>query len=105
MLGALVVLLTGHGICLDTNVTYKTPLYIGGLVPMGARWRTFHGVQVGAQLAVEDINSRDDVLPDYELIVEWRDSRVRVLSSCFKCRLMFLAFRCEIASQLHHHLS
>ncbi|XP_033639046.1 gamma-aminobutyric acid type B receptor subunit 1-like [Asterias rubens] len=61
----------------------RTPLYIGGLLPLsGGSSREFGRTSfVGSKRAVEDINNRSDVLADYELVLEWADTEQNVPSA------------------------
>ena len=61
----------------------RTPLYIGGLLPLsGGSSREFGRTSfVGSKRAVEDINNRSDVLADYELVLEWADTEVSLVNS------------------------
>ncbi|XP_033634882.1 gamma-aminobutyric acid type B receptor subunit 2-like [Asterias rubens] len=55
----------------------RKPLYIGGLLPLTKGSSPDFGPTAfaGCKLAVDDINNRSDVLPDYELIVNWTDTQ------------------------------
>ncbi|KAJ8044403.1 Gamma-aminobutyric acid type B receptor subunit 1 [Holothuria leucospilota] len=57
--------------CLDTR---KIPLYIGGMMPISVGWDG-SGCLVAAEYALEQINNRLDILPDYELIMLWNDTQ------------------------------
>ncbi|XP_071835074.1 gamma-aminobutyric acid type B receptor subunit 1-like [Apostichopus japonicus] len=52
----------------------KIPLYIGGMMSMTGGWDG-SGCLVSAELALEQINNRSDILPDYELKMVWNDSQ------------------------------
>ena len=73
------------------NVSHRTPLYIGGLMPvLNGTFQPGLISQAGSKQAVEDINNRSDVLPGYEIILEWADTEVRVYifpssQSCSGC--------------------
>ena len=70
----------------------RKPLYIGGLLPLTKGSSPDFGPTAfaGCKLAVDDINNRSDVLPDYELIVNWTDTQVRIeFKSIFYIILLF----------------
>ncbi|XP_071835076.1 gamma-aminobutyric acid type B receptor subunit 1-like [Apostichopus japonicus] len=64
--------------CLVTPVicynSSKIPLYIGGNMQLTGGWDG-SGCVVSAELALEQINNRSDILPDYELKMVWSDSQ------------------------------
>uniref|UniRef100_A0A8C5WP51 Gamma-aminobutyric acid type B receptor subunit 1 n=1 Tax=Laticauda laticaudata TaxID=8630 RepID=A0A8C5WP51_LATLA len=49
-------------------------LHIGALFPMTGGWPGGQACLPSAQMALEDVNSRRDILPDYELRLDHRDS-------------------------------
>ena len=54
-----------------------TKLYIGGIFPnSGGTWDGGKGCLPAAQMALEDVNNRTDILPGYELKMIWNDSQV-----------------------------
>ncbi|XP_006811624.1 gamma-aminobutyric acid type B receptor subunit 1-like, partial [Saccoglossus kowalevskii] len=60
-------------ILLGSVCTSKVPLYLGGLFPLTSEYRS--QVLHSAFLAVEHVNSNDDVLIDYELILLANDTQ------------------------------
>lgn len=54
----------------------KKRLHIGALFPMTGGWPGGQACLPSAQMALEDVNSRRDILPDYELRLDHRDSEV-----------------------------
>ncbi|XP_071835075.1 gamma-aminobutyric acid type B receptor subunit 1-like [Apostichopus japonicus] len=64
----------------------KIPLYIGGMMSMTVGWDG-SGCLVSAELALEQINNRSDILPDYELKMVWNDSQ------CIQSRAARILFR------------
>ncbi|XP_016847283.1 gamma-aminobutyric acid type B receptor subunit 1 [Anolis carolinensis] len=54
--------------------TGKKRLHIGALFPMTGGWPGGQACLPSAQMALEDVNSRRDILPDYELRLDHRDS-------------------------------
>ncbi|XP_071835073.1 uncharacterized protein [Apostichopus japonicus] len=64
----------------------KIPLYIGGNMQMTGGWDG-SGCLVSAELALEQINNRSDILPDYELKMVWNDSQ------CIQSRAARILFR------------
>ena len=62
----------------------RTQLYLAGLFPLSVSgWIGDYGLQSlsAVQIAIEDINKREDVLPEYELVLVYRDTQV--CRSCF----------------------
>lgn len=51
-------------------------LTIVGAAPLTGYHRQGAGIRPAVQLAIEDINADADVLPNYNLAVEWVDTRV-----------------------------
>ncbi|KAK3866927.1 hypothetical protein Pcinc_027558 [Petrolisthes cinctipes] len=51
-------------------------LNIGGIFPIGGSdgWQGGQACQPAAMLAMEDVNSRPDLLPGYKLNLAWNDS-------------------------------
>ncbi|XP_061631687.1 gamma-aminobutyric acid type B receptor subunit 1 isoform X2 [Phyllopteryx taeniolatus] len=62
-------------ICLyDKNNTGKKKLYIGALFPMSGGWPGGQACLPSAQMALDLVNNRSDILPDYELELIHYDS-------------------------------
>ena len=62
----------------------RTRLYLAGLFPLSVPgWIGDYGLQSlsAVQIAIEDINKREDVLPDHELVLVYRDTQVILLFS------------------------
>ncbi|KAL9969178.1 hypothetical protein ACROYT_G021363 [Oculina patagonica] len=59
------------------NITaHERPLYIGAMAPMtGNRSWWGAGIPLAIQMAFEDINKRSDVLKEYKLILDQRDTQ------------------------------
>ena len=72
------VLLVGQSINHCTVISARTPLYIGGLFPLSeGSSRDFGRTSLaGSMRAVEDINNRSDVLPEYEIVLDYADTEV-----------------------------
>jgi len=51
-------------------------LYIGGIFPMSGSWAGGRGCRPAADIALEHINRRTDLLPDFRLKMLANDSRV-----------------------------
>ena len=69
----------GSSLCLAIAVTGRHATIVGGLLPLfrGSSAIGFgQATLTGSMQAVQDINNRTDVLPDYELVVEWANSGV-----------------------------
>lgn len=60
----------------------KKRLHIGALFPMTGGWPGGQACLPSAQMALEDVNSRRDILPDYELRLDHRDSEVSQSPTC-----------------------
>lgn len=58
-------------------VAGKKKLYIGALFPMSGGWPGGQACLPAAQMALELVNNRTDILPDYELELIYYDSMVR----------------------------
>ena len=54
----------------------KTDLYFLGLVCFNGARQHGEVVRPGMEMAFEDINAREDILPDYELKIIWTDTFV-----------------------------
>lgn len=57
----------------------KIPLYIGAFFPFGGGWDG-SGIIPVVEMALDDINAREDMLPGYELRMVWNDTQVQL---CF----------------------
>ena len=53
----------------------RTPVYIGGFFSHGGTWDA-SGILPAVQMAIDHINERPDILPDYELRMVWNDTQV-----------------------------
>ncbi|KAM6995034.1 gamma-aminobutyric acid type B receptor subunit 1 isoform 1-T2 [Tautogolabrus adspersus] len=58
----------------DRNYTGKKKLYIGALFPMSGGWPGGQACMPSAQMALDLVNNRSDILPDYELELIHYDS-------------------------------
>lgn len=54
----------------------KKKLYIGALFPMSGGWPGGQACMPSAQMALDLVNNRSDILPDYELELIHYDSMV-----------------------------
>jgi len=60
-----------------SNMGHKSQtLYIGGIFPMSGAWAGGRGCRPAVDIALEDINHRTDLLPDFRLQMLSNDSRV-----------------------------
>jgi len=57
-------------------VAGKKKLYIGALFPMSGGWPGGQACLPAAQMALDLVNNRSDILPDYELELIYYDSMV-----------------------------
>lgn len=57
--------------------TGKKAVHVGALFPMSGGWPGGQACLPAVRMALEDINSRRDILPDYELRLIHHDSKVR----------------------------
>ncbi|XP_039707146.1 gamma-aminobutyric acid type B receptor subunit 1 isoform X6 [Pteropus medius] len=53
----------------------RRAVYIGALFPMSGGWPGGQACQPAVEMALEDVNSRRDILPDYELKLIHHDSK------------------------------
>ncbi|KAG5843170.1 hypothetical protein ANANG_G00185650 [Anguilla anguilla] len=59
----------------DRNYPGKKKLYIGALFPMSGGWPGGQACRPSAQMALDLVNNRTDILPDYELELIYYDSK------------------------------
>ena len=52
-------------------------LTVGGIFPMSGSWAGGQGCLPAVEMALEDVNSREDILPEYRLHMDYNDSQVR----------------------------
>ncbi|XP_072048870.1 gamma-aminobutyric acid type B receptor subunit 1-like [Amphiura filiformis] len=64
---------------------FKIPLYIGAYFSFGGGWDC-SGIIVAAQMALDHINAREDILPEYELRMIYNDTQC---SSGLGTRVLF----------------
>ncbi|XP_070551242.1 gamma-aminobutyric acid type B receptor subunit 2-like isoform X2 [Ptychodera flava] len=85
----------------------KTNITIGALFPMGGTWDA-PGILPGVEMALEHINANDDILPDYTLQMEWKNSECDAgvgMKSFFELlyeepvKIMLLGAACSVVSQ------
>ena len=89
----LMMMMTAHGRTERNSVhwqlDHKTPgldrksrtLYIGGIFPMSGAWAGGMGCRPAVDIALEDINNRKDLLPNFKLKMLANDSEVCTLIS------------------------
>ena len=63
-------------------------LSIGGIFPMDGSWAGGHACFPAAQMALEDVNKRLDILPGYRLRLYSNDSKVRITAEATSQYLM-----------------
>lgn len=88
------VLLVAVLVSCECAAAGKKKLYIGALFPMSGGWPGGQACLPSTQMALDLVNRRRDILPDYELELIHHDSRVRgpVDIFCFfkkKTRLIY----------------
>ena len=54
-------------------------LTVGGIFPMSGSWAGGQACLPAVLMALEDVNNRTDILPDYHLEMEYNDSQVSIL--------------------------
>ena len=66
-------------------------LHIGGIFPIGGKggWQGGQACQPAAELALEDVNSKSDLLPGFKLTLYSNDSEVCTIFNHFYFQLMF----------------
>ena len=57
------------------NNSSPIPLYISAFFSLGGNWDG-SGIIPGVEMALDDINAREDVLSGYELKMIWNDTQV-----------------------------
>ncbi|KFQ98862.1 Gamma-aminobutyric acid type B receptor subunit 1, partial [Nipponia nippon] len=62
--------------------TGKKAVHVGALFPMSGGWPGGQACLPAVRMALEDINNRRDILPDYELRLIHHDSKVREGMGC-----------------------
>ncbi|XP_071835071.1 gamma-aminobutyric acid type B receptor subunit 1-like isoform X2 [Apostichopus japonicus] len=65
------IIFFGSGAC---GFHERIPIHIGGMFSISDRVWDGSGCLVAAELALEQINNRSDILPDYELRMVWNDT-------------------------------
>jgi len=82
LLMMMMMMMTSQGHAQDNTVHWdrsseKTrTLYIGGIFPMSGAWSGGKGCRPAVDIALEDINYRTDLLPNFRLQMLANDSRV-----------------------------
>lgn len=71
------IFLTLLGQCKNCEGLKHRNLTIGGIFPMSGSWAGGVGCLPAVEMALEDVNSRLDILPDYHLEMQSDDSKVR----------------------------
>ena len=61
------------------KVSGKEKLYIGGIFPMTGGWAGGKGCRPAVNMALEDVNARKDLLPQFHLEIVANDSRVSII--------------------------
>ena len=74
----LIVCLLVYFNCLDAN--RRAQLFIGGMFPLSPNSVGLNGSELlsTCELAVEMVNNRSDVLPNYELNLFYNDTKVNI---------------------------
>ena len=71
-------------------------LTVGGIFPMSGSWAGGQGCLPAVEMALEDVNSRQDILPEYRLHMDYNDSQVGLFLyyciSRFQVTPVFLLF-------------
>ena len=67
----------------STSASKKIPLYIIGFFGFGGNWDN-SGVLPAVELAIDHINDRLDILPEYEIRMLWNDTKVSNFQSIDK---------------------
>lgn len=74
----LLAFLTVPGVVLSLVDPEDNVLHIGGIFPIGGEggWQGGQACKPAANLALEDVNNRKDLLPGFTLQLHWNDSEV-----------------------------
>lgn len=78
----------------SSPVLGKKKLYIGALFPMSGGWPGGQACLPAAQMALDLVNKRTDILPDYELELIHYDSMVS--EHCMSSLITFHYWNCLI---------
>uniref|UniRef100_A0A671VDD6 Gamma-aminobutyric acid type B receptor subunit 1 n=1 Tax=Sparus aurata TaxID=8175 RepID=A0A671VDD6_SPAAU len=81
----------------------KKKLYIGALFPMSGGWPGGQACLPAAQMALNLVNKRSDILPDYELELIHYDSMVSTFNQLLSFVLYRLFWKFYIIIQDFHH--
>lgn len=74
----LVFLMCAFIVEFHTSFGFKNKnLTVGGIFPMSGSWAGGQGCLPAVEMALEDVNSREDILPEYMLHMDYNDSQVR----------------------------
>ncbi len=80
MMATLFVLLLWHcNLCVGQGGDVKD-IYIMGLFPMEGMWSGGESMMIAAQMGMDHVNQRTDILPGYKLNLVWDCTKVRVIS-------------------------
>ena len=60
----------------NTNASEPVSIPIAALFPKTGWWPGGRALHIAAQMALEDVNARPDVLPGYRLDMVWNDTEV-----------------------------
>uniref|UniRef100_A0A671V9K3 Gamma-aminobutyric acid type B receptor subunit 1 n=1 Tax=Sparus aurata TaxID=8175 RepID=A0A671V9K3_SPAAU len=94
--------LSQHSRCCEFNPS-KKKLYIGALFPMSGGWPGGQACLPAAQMALNLVNKRSDILPDYELELIHYDSMVSTFNQLLSFVLYRLFWKFYIIIQDFHH--
>lgn len=90
------ILLLFSIILLNVNITNGRPdeLHIGGIFPINGKggWQGGQACMPAAQMALDDVNARENLLPGFKLILHSNDSEVSpqiIYANVNKLRLYF----------------
>ena len=62
--------------CVIVSAENKTELYLLGLLGFSGAWPSGEATLIAAEMALEAVNSRQDILPGYKLTLLWNDTKV-----------------------------
>jgi len=102
LLMTMMMMMAGHA--LDNSVRWSLDrqayrsgkksrtLYIGGIFPMSGAWAGGRGCRPAVDIALEDINRRPDLLPNFRLQMLSNDSRVCSCCTTVLYKYSFISF-------------
>lgn len=67
----------------ELNGIKEKNITVGGIFPMSGSWAGGQGCLPAVEMALEDVNAREDLLSEYRLHMDYNDSHVSQLVDLF----------------------